>query len=499
MKLFGIETEYGITREDLRDPDPMVESMELVRAFSTRPFRLKWDYSGEDPYRDARGFRAEGLAQDEEEKAFARADRARPFSFREMKSDLCLSNGARFYNDHTHPEYSTPECTSLKDLVLHDRAGERIVQECADRRNAVLGGCFVQIYKNNTDLHGHSYGCHDNYLLPRSIPFDQIVRHLTPFLVTRQIFAGAGKIGVEAKNKYYPGIFQLSQRADYIEVELSVDTMDRRPMINTRDEPHADPDRYRRLHQILGDANLSEVATALKVGTTWLALRLIAQGAAPTNTAIAEPVSALRAVSRDVTCKRPIRLTNGRTLSPIDHQRCYLDAAQTAFGRDPDPDTRWVLSRWEEVLNDLEADPMRLSNRLDWVAKLWLMQAFMDAEGCGWEDPRLKGIDLEYHNLNPERGLYLALEMEGKMERISTDAEIKEAMASPPHDTRAAIRGLCVERFADQIYSIQWERVIFQNGLLKKELDLRNLFDPAEISALRARINQASHFKEIFM
>ena len=498
IKLFGIETEYGITREDLAEVDPVVESMELVRAYLKKPFRAGWDYSAEDPRQDARGFRAERLAQDEEETAFEKADRHRPFSFHEMKSDLALTNGARYYNDHTHPEYSTPECRSLKDLVAHDRAGERIVQECADRRNAALGRPAVQIYKNNTDFHGHSYGCHDNYLLPRSIPFNQIVRHLTPFLVTRQLFAGAGKVGFELPDGYRPGRYQLSQRADFMEVEVSVDTMDRRPIINSRDEPHADRGRYRRLHQILGDANLSETATALKIGTTWLVLRLIEEGKAPSEGAIPEPVAAVHDVSADPSCKRPVRLTDGRTISPIDHQRLYLRAAQNAFGKEADPDTVWVLATWEEVLNDLEIDPMKLVDRLDWVAKKWLLETFMEAEGCGWSDPRLKGIDLEYHNLNPGRGLFIALEMEGQIRRLTTDPEIKEAVVTPPADSRAAIRGRCVERFYDQIHRIQWEKIIFQNGLFKKELNLENLFDPAEIASLRARIDQASNITDLF-
>lgn len=497
LKLFGIETEYGITREDLEAVDPVVESMELVRAYLTRPFRPGWDYSGEDPRQDARGFRADKLAQDEEEEAFEKQDRHRPFSFHEMKSDLALTNGARFYNDHTHPEYSTPECRSLRDLVIHDKAGERIVQACADRRNAALGNPAVQLYKNNTDFYGHSYGCHDNYLLPRSIPFDKIIRDLTPFLVTRQIFAGAGKVGIESRDGYRVGVYQLSQRADFVEVEMSVDTMDRRPIINTRDEPHADRNRYRRLHQILGDANLSETATALKVGTTWLTLRLIETGAAPAA-AIPEPVAAVHAVSLDTTCKKQINLMNGKEISPIDHQRLYLAAAQKAFGQEADPDTQWVLAKWEEVLNDLEIDPMMLTNRLDWVAKKWLLETFMDAEGCGWDDPRLRGLDLEYHNLSPDRGLFIGLEMEGAMERLTTDAEIKEAMTTPPADTRAAIRGLCIEKFYDQIHRIQWERVVFQNGLFHKTLEMNSLFDPVEIAALRARIGAAKSVKEIF-
>ncbi|HIE66024.1 MAG: proteasome accessory factor PafA2 family protein [Nitrospira sp.] len=508
LKLFGIETEYGITREDLDEVDPVVESMALVRAYletspkdqgrESTPFRPGWDYGDEDPRKDARGFRADRLAQDEEETAFAESDRQRPFSFHEMKSDLVLTNGARYYNDHTHPEYSTPECGSIRDLVIHDKAGERIVQVCADRRNAEIGSSVVQVYKNNTDLHGHSYGCHDNYLLSRSIPFGEIVRYLTPFLVTRQIFAGAGKLGIEGPEGTRSGTYQLSQRADFIEVETSIDTMVRRPIINTRDEPHADRNRYRRLHQILGDSNCSEVATGLKVGTTWLVLRLIEEGLAPMGGIVSDPVGTIHQVSQDTSCKKPIRLEDKRMISPIDHQGLYLSAAKQAFGSEDDPDTLWILRTWEEVLNDLDADPMRLVHRLDWVAKLWLMETFMEAEGCDWHDPHLPAIDLEYHNLNPDRGLFIGLEKEGVVERLTTGVEIKQAMKKPPSDTRAAIRGLCVERFNAQIYKIQWEKIVFNNGLKKKELDLRGLFDQDNIVSLRNRVKRAVHLKEIF-
>lgn len=508
LKLFGIETEYGITREDLDEVDPVVESMALVRAYlalspnvpkgESPTFRADWDYGEEDPRKDARGFRADRLAQDEEETAFEERDRRRPFSFHEMKSDLVLTNGARYYNDHTHPEYSTPECGSIRDLIIHDKAGERIVQSCADQRNAGIGSPVVQIYKNNTDLHGHSYGCHDNYLLPRSLPFDQIVKYLTPFLVTRQIFAGAGKLGIEDPEGVRPGIYQLSQRADFIEVETSIDTMVRRPIINTRDEPHADRNRYRRLHQILGDANCSEVATGLKVGTTWLVLRLIEAGAAPKDGIVLDPVEVIHHVSQDTSCKKPIRLADKRTISPIDHQRLYLSAAKRAFETEDDPDTKWILSTWEGVLNDLDTDPMALVHRLDWVAKLWLMETFMEAECCDWQDPRLRAIDLEYHNLDPARGLFIGLELEGTVDRLTTEEEIRQAMKKPPSDTRAAIRGLCVERFHAQIHQIQWEKVVFNKGLIKKELDLRSLFDQDDIVSLRERVEGARHFKELF-
>ncbi len=248
IRLFGIETEYGIAREDVETADPVVESMELVRAYLDGHFTRRWDYGGEHPHEDQRGFRVTELAQDKEEDLFAEQDAHRPFSFHDMKSDLVLPNGARFYNDHTHPEYSTPECRSLKDMVAHDRAGERILWMAAQRRNKALGGAMVQLYKNNTDFHGHSYGCHDNYLVSRALNFENLTRGLMPFLVSRQLIAGAGKVGREAQERgFVPGGFQVSQRADFMEAELGVDTMHNRPILNTRDEPHANRERYRRL------------------------------------------------------------------------------------------------------------------------------------------------------------------------------------------------------------------------------------------------------------
>src|SRR5437868_15018726 len=217
MRLFGIETEYGITREDQDAVDPVVESMELVRAHLTASFERRWDYGGEDPHEDARGFRVSGLQQDKEEDEFAKVDAHRPFSFHEMKSDLVLPNGARFYNDHTHPEYSTPECRTLKEILAHDRAGERIVQRAAARRNHALGGSHVQLYKNNTDFHGHSYGCHDNYLVSRSLPFPSITAALLPYLVSRLVIAGTGQGGGEDEERGFgPGQYPPSQLAYYV-------------------------------------------------------------------------------------------------------------------------------------------------------------------------------------------------------------------------------------------------------------------------------------------
>ncbi len=491
QRLIGIETEYGIIREDVDESDPVVESMELVRCHR-RPFRADWDYSEEDPKQDARGFRAETLQQEQEELDFEKHDRERPFSFHEMKSDLMLGNGARFYNDHTHPEYSTPECLTLKSLIAHDRAGERILHDCAKRRNQILGiEGALQLYKNNTDFHGHSYGCHDNYLLPRTLPFADLVTHLIPFLVTRQIFAGAGKVGVETGHHYTQKGFQLSQRADFFEVEVSIDTMHARPILNSRDEPHADATQYRRLHLILGDSNMSEYTTALKVGTTSLVLQLIEQGLAPKEARLEAPVSTLRAVSRDLSLKQSVTLSDGRSISVIDHQRLYLEAAQKAFSKG-DAETQWILSHWQSTLDALEKDPMQLADRIDWVTKLWLLKTFMEAESCAWDDARLPGLDLEYHNIDPERGLFLSLEAEGEIQRFVTDDAITQAMDMPPMDTRAGVRGLIVQKFLKNIHKIQWEKVIFKGNQAQGVYRFDDLFDDKAIKAEIHRLNQCT-------
>jgi len=480
IRLFGIETEYGITRTDLEQVDPVVESMELVRAHLTASFERRWDYAGEDPHEDARGFRVPGLQQDKEEDEFAKVDAHRPFSFHEMKSDLVLPNGARFYNDHTHPEYSTPECRSLKDLLAQDRAGERVVQRAADRRNRSLGGAHVQLYKNNTDFHGHSYGCHDNYLVSRAVSFADLVSGLLPFLVSRQVIAGSGKVGTEAQESgFVAGPYQLSQRADFMETDLSVDTMHNRPILNTRDEPHADARKYRRVHLILGDANMCEYATALKVGTTRLVLDVIARDAAP-DLELESPVSAIKQISRDADLKAKVRRQNGSALSGLDIQEQYLAAAQRTLAGS-DPETDWILAEWEKVLRQLTGERSLLVGKLDWVTKQWLLETFVREEQIGWDDPWLASLDLEYHNVNPDRGLFLGLEAEGKTWRLTTEKDVDRALSSGPRDTRGGLRGLCVRRFPDQIKGMQWERIQFSGGLRSRVLDMGDLFEPEAV------------------
>src|SRR5256885_8524323 len=354
-RVFGLETEYGITIQGAASVDVVAESIELVRSYTEHGAHMKWDYRLEAPHRDARGFRAPALLQDTDESAYYEIDRKRPLSFEEIKSDLVLSNGARFYNDHAHPEYSTPECTTLRQIVAQEKAGERILAECARRRNQKLPpGQEVRLYKNNTDFVGHSYGCHDNYLMSREIAWDAIVAGILPFLITRQIFAGAGKMGVEGENAWgEPGIFQISQRADFFSVLVSIDTMNRRPLVNTRDEPHADASKYRRFHVIVGDSNMSEWATAMKVGTTALVLELIESGKAP-QLEIAQPIDAAKSISRDQNYDWIIELRDGRKISAIDVQRLYLSAAQKVEHNDEE--RSWILREWESALNDLERE-----------------------------------------------------------------------------------------------------------------------------------------------
>ncbi len=487
-RLFGIETEYGIAREDSETADPVVESMELVRAYLDGHFIRRWDYQGEHPHEDQRGFRVAQLAQDKEEDLFAEQDAHRPFSFHEMKSDLVLPNGARFYNDHTHPEYSTPECRTIKDIVAHDRAGERILWLAAQRRNEVLGGRVIQLYKNNTDFHGHSYGCHDNYLVSRTIEFEKLVRGLLPFLVSRQLIAGAGKVGREAQEAgFTPGNFQISQRADFTETELSVDTMHNRPILNTRDEPHANRAQYRRLHLILGDANMCEYATALKIGTTRVVLDMIAEGFVPSWN-LASPVEAIQILSQDPDLKTVVKRDHGGAMSGLEIQQEYLQQARQVLPS-IDEETEWILQQWEQVLQQLEDDPHKLIGKIDWVTKRWLLETFMKEEGIGWDDSWLASLDLEYHNVDPERGLFRGLEAEGRTTQIVCDGEIQEAMTQGPQDTRGGLRGLCVQKFGKDVTSIQWEGIHFNGNL---HFDWLDSLDPISVAHCRSVIEDAN-------
>jgi proteasome accessory factor A len=321
----------------------------------------------------------------------------------------------------------------------------------------------ITLYKNNTDNKGASYGTHENYLMRRETPFASIVRHLTPFFVSRQVVVGSGRVGIGQDGRDHG--FQVSQRADYFEVEVGLETTLKRPIINTRDEPHADADKYRRLHVIIGDANLAEISTYLKVGTTSLVLSMIEEGWLDDELSLLRPVSALHAVSHDPTLRTTVELRDGRRLTAIDLQMEYLDQArkfvEDRYGSDADAETVDVLARWESVLTRLADDPMKLARELDWVAKLELLQAYRDRDGLEWDNARLQAVDLQYSDVRPEKGLYHRLVARGRIERLLDDTSVGRAVTEPPEDTRAYFRGECLRRYADHVAAASWDSVIF--------------------------------------
>lgn len=492
-RIFGLETEYGITVDGVDKIDVVEESMQLIRCYLHGEFVPLWDYRLENPRKDVRGFEVKELLNDADEKVHLQKDRKRKVPFKELKSDLIIYNGARFYNDHTHPEYSTGECRSLFELVAQDRAGERIVDICARRRTEMLPEGSVRMYKNNTDFEGHSYGCHENYLMDRSVPFERIVRGLLPFFATRQIFAGSGKVGVERGDK--APIYQLSQRSEFFEVIASVDTMHKRPLVNTRDEPHANSDRYRRLHVIVGDANMSEYVTALKVGTTALVVEMIERDALP-DIELKDPIAALKDVARDQSYQWLVELNrkSNRLVPAVEVQRAYLALARKEMagkGRETD----WVLQAWQEVLDGLEQDPMGLVGTCDWVTKKWLLDCFCEAEGLSPARPDdlawLQSQDLEYHNVDREAGLYYLLESQGKMVRLVGDEEIAGAMFSPPSDTRAYFRGRCLEKFGSDVKSINWDRIVFSTNGKQHSVDLKDLVEMEVVRRYNAVLDES--------
>jgi Pup amidohydrolase len=454
-RVMGTETEYGISVPGQPGFNAMVSSSLVVNAYApARDRRTRWDFEEESPLRDARGF---DLAHEVSEP---------PADDELGLANVILTNGARLYVDHAHPEYSTPEVTTPLDCVRWDKAGERVMAEAARRAGAIPGTAPVQLYKNNTDNKGVSYGCHENYLMARGTPFAEIVRHLTPFFVTRQVFCGAGRVGTGQDGRGHG--FQISQRADFFEVEVGLETTLKRPIINTRDEPHADPEKYRRLHVIIGDANLNEVSTYLKVGTTSLVLAMIEAGYVDRDLSVEQPVSTLRAVSHDPSLTHLLTLRDGRKLTAVQLQMEYLELAgkyvQETLGSDVDPQTADVLTRWEDVLTRLETDPSTCSREVDWVAKLAILDGYRDRESLDWTSHKLQLVDLQYHDVRPDKGLYNRLAARGSVELLVPEDDVVSAMTVPPEDTRAYFRGRCLEKYAGEVAAASWDSVIFDVG-----------------------------------
>jgi len=461
-KVLGIETEYGIIVRGAPDANPIAASSMLINAYvgdlahppgqPSQP-KVGWDFEDEHPGNDARGFAPQGTMAPEVETHLVNA---------------VLTNGARYYVDHAHPELSTPECADPLSIVRWDRAAEVILQRSmVAARRLLPDGQELVVYKNNSDRKGNSYGCHENYLVDRSVPFGRIVAHVLPFFVTRQIFCGAGKVGTEVVGAD-PGTapFQLSQRADFFEEEVGLETTLKRPIVNTRDEPHADAQKYRRLHVIIGDANLSEVATFLKVGTTALVLCMVEDEFLPREWKPATPVAALRQISRDLTLHRPIELAAGGSATALEIQWEYFDRARKyadAFGLDAvggEEVGGEVLRRWEAVLHGLETDPGSLAGQLDWVAKHRLLDGYRERHGLGWDDARLAAMDLQYHDLRAGKSLAARV----GLERLVTEDEAVRAMTEPPPDTRAFFRGRCLQRWPANIVAANWDSLVFDTG-----------------------------------
>ncbi len=458
-RVMGTEVEYGISVPGQPGANPMVTSSQIVNAYGARPElsrngRARWDYEEESPLRDARGFTYSGALYDPSE-ALADEDLG--------LANVILTNGARLYVDHAHPEYSTPEVTNPRDAVLWDKAGERVMAEAARRAATIPGSAPIHLYKNNTDNKGASYGAHENYLMRRQTPFADIVQFLTPFFVTRQIVCGAGRVGI-GQDGGAPG-FQISQRADFFEVEVGLETTLKRPIINTRDEPHADADKYRRLHVIIGDANLSEISTFLKVGTTALVLEMIEEKALSPDLGIADPVGELKQVSHDPALQHRIKLRDGRRLTALDVQWAFFERARAFVdGRGGDEQTEEVLTRWEGVLERLGRDPMLCAGELDWVAKLRLLEGYRERENLGWGSPKLALVDLQYADVRQEKGLYHRLVARGAMQTLFGPEEVTRAMLEPPDDTRAYFRGRCLAQYASEVVAASWDSVIFDVG-----------------------------------
>jgi proteasome accessory factor A len=493
---FGTETEIGISRERPEDQDVVSEAIALIGAATAPGVRRRWDYQCEDPHCDARGFRVKELRQDHDEENYFAQDTQRCLSTDGIHGDLVLRNGARFYNDHCHPEYSTPECSTLLEHLQQDYSGDQLLMDCARNLNQRSDNP-VRLYKNNTDFCGHSYGCHENYLMPRRLTWEALSQSMMAFLVTRQIVCGAGKFGWEEEDKFLKSGFQISQRSDFFFELQSVDTMQRRPIINTRDEPHADRQYFRRFHVILGDSNLSLYSTYLKIGSTALVLQALLNGAPLDRVPrLADPLQALKDISRDSTWRWRCQIAGGEETSAVEIQRAYLRLVREFC---PAVETEWMnlMDAWEGVLDDLGRDPLLAADRLDWPAKFKLVEQFRQAESLTEDDPWLQSIDLSYHLLDRQQGLFYGLMDDGALRLPYPLGEIKAHSLCPPSTTRAAVRGRCIEKFGSAVQATQWDYILLRGATGKIKLDLMNLFDPQKIKEGLDIINSARTVEDL--
>ena len=460
-RIYGTETEYGIVHRGVKDSNPISASSFLINAYLSTTSdqgvgpnapRVGWDFIDETPEIDIRGFAPIGSLPPEIEANLVNA---------------VLTNGSRYYVDHAHPELSTPECLDPLSLLRWDRAGDEIIVKSMKAANEVLPtGEEIIVYKNNSDGKGNSYGCHENYLISREIPFGRIVQHATTHFITRQIFTGAGKVGSEAAGeKRMETPFQLTQRADFFEEEVGLETTLKRPIINTRDEPHADPLKYRRLHVIVGDANLCEVANFLKLGTTGIVMAMIEDNFLDNQLKIVDPVHALRQVSRDMSLKTPIRLEGGKTATALSlqweiYERSHKYINEFGFENVGGESVIKVMEYWEKVLSALASSPDQLFGVLDWVTKKKIIDSYAGRHGLKVDDFKLAALDLQYHDLRPEMSLFARI----PTEKIVSPEEVALAVENPPDETRAFFRGKCLQKWPESVLVANWDSIVFDIG-----------------------------------
>ena len=492
----GLETEFGVLRPDDPYANPVVLSSQMVEAYCTAADvpAVRWDYEGEDPLADLRGGRIQRSAAhpsqltDDPTCPAPSGDapppapwgsRARPGAAEAAlprATTAVLVNGARLYVDHAHPEYSSPEVLTPHDAVIWDRAGEVVARRAMTALSdggsgAGAAGAPVEVvlYKNNVDGKGAAYGSHENYLVRRELPFEELAAVLTPFLITRPVLVGAGRVGIGQRSER-PG-FQISQRADYVESEIGLQTTFNRPIINTRDEPHADDARWRRLHVINGDANRFDVPIYLKVATTdllvWLLEQAHAEGSGVLKDTmsdlgrlaiIGDPVEEHWAVSHDPTLSYELT-TQGGAMSALAIQRAYLEIITPVVKRTGEREAQRALLLWGQILDALEqwrSDGSGPAAQLvEWVAKYELCEGMRRRSGTGWDDPRLAALDIQWADLRPGRSVVDKLDAAGRIHRLVTEAEVQRAADVAPEGTRATIRGTAINRYP-QIVSASW-------------------------------------------
>lgn len=471
--LAGIETEYGLFVEGHGAEDQIDDAISFVRAYPGTCF-VGWDYHYERPRADLRGFVLDHLTADPEDLKFEKGRQRAPDH--EVRSDRVLPNGARFYNDHGHPEYSTPECWSLAHLAAHDAAGELAMLRTAEAFFEATG-LTARVYKNNTDYHGASYGTHENYLVPREVGFDGLYRAVTPMLIARQVLVGAGKVGAESGNSC---VYQLSQRADFFTEAFNAETLYRRPVFNTRDEPHSRPQDWIRMHVIAGDANMIASATARKVGLVKIAAALAISGEPPLWK-VADPVEAFKAVSRDETLQFPVQLEGKSWTTAHEILESYFSAAEQTL--ELDEDMKWTIHSSRKLLGELTSNFAEFKKQVDWAAKRSVLETYMNDEGVDWRDPSLTSFDLEYHNVDPAEGLHAALEEMGAVEPNPSREALSELLLGQTEPNRAFARGLSVSKFGERLSSLCWQSVSFETegGPVEVEL-LPNVVYPAELA-----------------